>query len=67
MNIKSILESMLTAAGFCDPATLRLVWVNPPLARLLYEHGLDQNVCGGAVVPKNVCEENVVVVQKYLL
>lgn len=44
MNIKDALETMLTPAGFCDPATLRLVWVNPPLARLLYEHGLDQSI-----------------------
>ena len=51
MNIKSTLETMLTAAGFCDPATLRLVWVNPPLARLLYEHGLDQNVSVRTLCP----------------
>lgn len=44
MNIKTTLESMLTPIGFCHPTTLRLVWVNPALARLLYEHGLDESV-----------------------
>lgn len=51
MNIKSTLEAMLAAAGFCDPTTLRLVWVNPPLARLLYEHGLDQNISVRTLCP----------------
>ena len=51
MNIKTTLESMLAAVGFCHPTTLRLVWVNPALARLLFEHGLDKDISVRALCP----------------
>lgn len=44
MNIKEILKVLLTPAGLCAPQSLRLVWVNLPLERLLHEHSLERTV-----------------------
>ena len=52
MSIRDTLASMLTAAGFCDPNTMRLIWVNPAMERLLVEHGLERSLAVRALAPE---------------
>lgn len=49
---KDVLNALMTPAGLCDPTTFRLVWVNPPLARLLFEHGLEQTISVRTLAPE---------------
>lgn len=52
MSIRDTLASMLTAAGFCDPNTMRLIWVNPAMERLLVEHGLERSLAVRTLAPE---------------
>ena len=51
MNMRDTLASMRTTAGLCDPNTMRLVWANPPLERMLLEHGLAPGLAVRTLAP----------------
>ncbi|MAV47186.1 MAG: hypothetical protein CBC49_002165 [Alphaproteobacteria bacterium TMED89] len=44
MTAKETLETLMVPAGLCDPQSLRLVWANGALTRLLVEHGLEPTI-----------------------
>ena len=50
--IKDVLNALMTPAGLCEPTSLRLVWVNPSLARLLWEHGLEPSLSVRTLAPE---------------
>lgn len=58
MNPKEILDVLLVPAGLCDPQSLRLVWVNPALARLLAEHSLEATVSVRTLTPAIMAPPN---------
>jgi hypothetical protein len=51
MTPKDLLAVLMTPVGLCDPGTLRLVWHNDALTRMLEEHGLERSVSVRALAP----------------